>query len=110
MIKMNFKKAINIVLNEAESSALGECTSEGAEVLEACEVVNQFVRYLPEEFTNDRTPNMIKTKTYTDFCDDAEKMLDFTNLSKEEFLNSYSYIDELEYNATRSKTKEQNEY
>ena len=35
---MNFSDAINIVLNEAESSALGECSSEGAEVLEACEV------------------------------------------------------------------------
>jgi len=53
---MNFIEAINIVLNEAESSALGECSSEGSEVLEACELVNQFIKYLPEEFTSDETP------------------------------------------------------
>jgi hypothetical protein len=100
---MNFKEAINIVLNEAESSALGECTSEGAEVLEACEVVNQFVRYLPEEFTNDKTPNKQKMSEYSDFCNDDEKMLDFKNLSKSEFLKSYSYLNEIEYNLTRIK-------
>ena len=103
---MNFIEAINIVLNEAEVSALGECSSEGAEVLEACEVVSQFVKYLPKEFTSDETPNMIKTKTYADFCDDAEKMLDFVKLNKNEFLSSYSYITELEYNITRSKYRE----
>ena len=100
---MNFLKAINMVLNEAESSALGD---NNEEVLDACEVVNQFIKYLPEEFTNDKTPNMIKTKTYTDFCDDAEKMIDFVNLSKREFLSSYSYLTEIEYNLTRSKYRE----
>ena len=100
---MNFLKAINMVLNEAESSALGD---NNEEVLDACEVVNQFIKYLPEEFTNDQTPNMIKTKTYTDFCDDAEKMIDFVNLSKREFLSSYSYLTEIEYNLTRSKYRE----
>jgi hypothetical protein len=63
---MNFSEAINIVLNEAESSALGECSSEGAEVLEACEVVNQFIKYLPEEFANDATPNRQKISEYAD--------------------------------------------
>ena len=103
---MNFKEAISIVLNEAEISALGERTDEHLRVLRACEVVDQFVRYLPEEFTNDRTPNMIKTRTYTDFCDDAEKMIDFVNLSKTDFLSSYSYLTETEYNLTRSKYRE----
>ena len=103
---MNFKKAINIVLNEAESSALGECTSEGAEVLEACEVVNQFVRYLPEEFKNDDTPNKQKLSEYTDFLDDSEKMKDFNILSKDDFLKSYSYITENEYNITRRKSRQ----
>ena len=105
---MNFKKAINIVLNEAESSALGECASEGAEVLEACQVVNLFVRYLPKEFTNDDTPNKQKMSPYTDFCDDAEKMVNFSNLSKDDFLKSYSYITEEEYNLTRIKYRENN--
>ena len=34
------------------------------------------------------------------FTDDAEKMRDFKILTKEEFLNSYSYITEEEYNLT----------
>ena len=102
---MNLEKALELVLNEAESSALGECSSEGAEVLEACEVVSQFVKYLPEEFTNDKTPNMIKKTKYTDFCDDEEKMVDFKRLNKSNFLSSYSYLTELEYNLTRNKVK-----
>ena len=39
----------------------------------------------------------------TDFCDDAEKMRDFHTLSKEDFLFSYSYVTEEEYNLTRMK-------
>lgn len=35
-----------------------------------------------------------------DFIDDEEKMLDFHNLTKEEFLFTYSYLNEEEYNAT----------
>ena len=34
------------------------------------------------------------------FTDDTEKMRDFKILTKEEFLNSYSYITEEEYNLT----------
>ena len=34
---------------------------------------------------------------YTDFTDDEEKMRDFYELSKEEFLFSYSYLTEEEY-------------
>ena len=36
----------------------------------------------------------------TDFTDDEEKMKDFYFLTKEEFLNSYSYLTEEEYNLT----------
>ena len=100
---MNFIEAINIVLNEAEVSALGERTDEHLRVLKACEVVSQFIKYLPEEFTNDKTPNMIKKTKYTDFCNDEEKMVDFKRLNKNDFLSSYSYITELEYNLTRKK-------
>ena len=35
------------------------------------------------------------------FITDVEKMADFKILSKEEFLNSYSYITDDEYEATR---------
>ena len=41
--------------------------------------------------------NQMKLKSFTD---DAEKMRDFKILTKEEFLNSYSYITEEEYNLT----------
>lgn len=34
------------------------------------------------------------------FISDDEKMLDFINLSKDEFLQSYSYLTEEEYDAT----------
>lgn len=34
------------------------------------------------------------------FIDDKEKMVDFKNLTKEEFLKSYSYLTEKEYDAT----------
>ena len=34
------------------------------------------------------------------FVDDAEKMVDFNTLTKEEFLQSYSYLTEAEYEAT----------
>ena len=37
----------------------------------------------------------------TDFLDDEEKMYDFDRLTKEEFLFSYSYLSEEEYNLTR---------
>jgi hypothetical protein len=34
------------------------------------------------------------------FIDDEEKMIDFNTITKEQFLNSYSYITEEEYNLT----------
>ena len=38
--------------------------------------------------------------TVNSFVDDREKMRDFYFLSKDEFLESYSYLTEEEYNAT----------
>ena len=106
---MNFKEALNIVVNEAEVSAIGERTDEHLRILKACEIVNQFAKYLPEGFTRDETPKRYAPVEYSDFCDDEEKMKDFNTLSKEEFLSGYSYLTELEYNATRSKQKERGE-
>ncbi len=37
---------------------------------------------------------------YKSFTDDEEKMRDFYILSKQEFLQSYSYLTELEYDLT----------
>ena len=41
--------------------------------------------------------SMFEAKSFTD---DEEKMKDFYELSKEEFLRSYSYMTEEEYDAT----------
>lgn len=40
-------------------------------------------------------------KFNTSFIDDQEKMIDFFELTKEEFLQSYSYLTEEEYEATK---------
>ncbi len=41
-----------------------------------------------------------------DFIDDKEKMNDFEKLSKKEFLESYSYLTEEEYDSTLKIYKE----
>lgn len=53
---------------------------------------------------------MIKHETieYTDFCDDEEKMRDFAIMTKNEFLMSYSYLTEEEYDLTAKRIKEKN--
>ena len=51
---MKLEQAIELVLNEAESSALGECSSEGDKVLEAVELARHFFKqygYHFNEFT-----------------------------------------------------------
>lgn len=100
---MNFSDAIYLVVRKAENCAL---RSDDTKSLEACEVVKQFISHLPNSFENDQTPNMQKLGEYTDFYDDEEKMKDFQELSKKEFLASYSYLVEEEYNLTRMKEKE----
>lgn len=100
--KMNFSDAIWLVVREAESSALGENNNE---TLDACNIVKEFIRYLPSDFENDDTPNKQRISEYSDFCNDPQKMSDFEKLSKREFLDSYSYLHELEYNLTRMKVR-----
>ena len=43
-----------------------------------------------------------KPKQYKSFIDDKEKMKDCYISSKEEFLKSYSYLNEIEYDLTKS--------
>ena len=43
---------------------------------------------------------------YTDFTDDEEKMRDFFILTKEEFLASYAYLTEEEYDLTKEAVDE----
>lgn len=42
------------------------------------------------------------------FIDDGEKMRDFFTLTKEEFLDSYSYLTEEEYDATAKYVEDHN--
>ena len=104
---MNFSDAIYLVVRKAENCAL---RSDDTKSLEAWEVVKQFVKHLPNSFENDDTPNMQRLGEYTDFCDDKDKMKNFNELSKDEFLSRYSYIAEEEYNATRIKERSNGQY
>ena len=49
---MNLGKAFELVLNEAETSALGECSSEGNEVLEAVDLLQNFYEQYGHQFEN----------------------------------------------------------
>lgn len=53
------------------------------------------------QFANPSVENTIRT-----FTDDIDKMRDFDRLSKEDFLASYDYISEKEYDATAKELKE----
>ena len=48
----------------------------------------------------------IPVETPHPFTDDTEKMRDFFELTKDEFLASYSYLTEAEYDATAAAVKE----
>lgn len=47
---------------------------------------------------------LVHNSDSNDFIDNADMMLDFHTLSKEEFLRTYSYITEREYEETKRKT------
>ncbi len=99
---MKLRDAIDVVLNEAESSALGE---NNQEIMEAITLLHDFLEWVADdikiwdEMTNDGF-------ILQDFFNDANKMKDFELLSKEEFLNQHPFIKEKEYNLTRLKQKE----
>lgn len=49
---MKLKEAIDLILNEAETSALGESTKEGDKVLEAIELYREFHQIYGRFFEN----------------------------------------------------------
>lgn len=51
-------------------------------------------------------PAKEKALVYHDFCDDEEKMVDFKEMTKSDFLSFYSYLTEEEYEMTEAKVKE----
>ena len=104
--ELSFKEALEIVINEAEVSAIGNRDDTQLQVLKAVEVVQQFSTYLPDSFNNDALPQKVSTIEPTDFSKDWNKMVDFHKMSKKEFLHNYSYITEEQYNLTRAKYME----
>ena len=48
----------------------------------------------------------VKDEGFTDFIDDHDKMFDFLELSKDEFLASYSYLTEAEWRLTKLRVLE----
>ena len=69
--------------------------------------VNNFDNYMFShtdevyELCNLAIASIISIKRKMSFIDDKEKMFDFKKLSKEDFLFSYSYLTEEEYDATK---------
>lgn len=100
---MKLREAIDIVLNEAESSALGE---NNQETMKALTLLHDFLEWVADdikiwdEMTNDGF-------ILEHFYNDANKMKDFELLSKEEFLKQHPFVKEKEYNLTRLEQKEQ---
>tara|TARA_R110000765_G_scaffold226641_1_gene330575 strand:- start:465 stop:785 length:321 start_codon:yes stop_codon:yes gene_type:complete len=103
---MRLSEAIELVLDEAETSALGDLSENknSQEVIKALDVVRDFYDNHGKRFRNYTTNELeCSTHAHSDFCDDKDKMVDFNELTKEEFLSSYSYTTEEEYNLTRMK-------
>ena len=50
---------------------------------------------------------MTKQRNPLSFANDEEKMVDFLLLTKEEFLQSYSYLTEEEYDATEAEVQKE---
>jgi 2-polyprenyl-3-methyl-5-hydroxy-6-metoxy-1,4-benzoquinol methylase len=100
---MELRTAIELVLNEAEASALGE---NNQDTLEAVTLLHDFLDWVADDVKMwDET---IQQDELHDFLQDQNKMLDFNELSKQEFLDKYPFTTEQEYNITRINQKNQN--
>jgi hypothetical protein len=101
---MELRQAIDIVLNEAESSALGDGNNEA---LEAVTLLHDFLDWVADDVKMWDKHND-GDYAIQSFFDNHEKMNDFQELSKEEFLSRHPFTSEDEYNTTRREQKEQN--
>jgi hypothetical protein len=98
---MELRKAIEFVLNEAETSALGDGNNQ---VLEAVTLLHDFFDWVADDVKVwDR--HMEYSYEIQSFTEDSERMSDFHELSKAEFLNKYPFTTEEEYNITRMEDK-----
>ena len=71
-----------------------------AKVSELAQELNALTSQKKEQETASHSPVGNEPKELTSFIDDEEKMRDFRKITKEEFLESYSYITEAEYEMT----------
>ncbi|MGN1107381.1 MAG: YodL domain-containing protein, partial [Huintestinicola sp.] len=71
-----------------------------AKVSELAQELNTLTSQKKEQETASHSPVGNETQELTSFIDDEEKMRDFRKITKEEFLESYSYITEAEYEMT----------
>ena len=71
-----------------------------AKVSELAQELNTLTSQKKEQEAATHSPVGNEPKELTSFIDDEEKMRDFRELTKEEFLESYSYITEAEYEMT----------
>ena len=104
---METKEEIIATLDSIKESIENECISYGEihylqthqqEVLDYGDIMMAQWADISEEEWNRR-------ELYTDFLDDLDKVYDLLIISKEEFLNSYSYLTEKEYDLTLDKIK-----
>ncbi len=58
-----------------------------------------------EEDDDMESLEVVTAPQYHDFCDDVDKMRDFPNMTKADFLAFYSYLTEEEYDMTVEKLK-----
>ena len=102
---MDTKEEIMATLDSIKKSIENECISWGEiaylqshqqEVLEYGDIdMAQWADISEEEWNNG--------ELYTDFLDDLDKVYDLLIISKEEFLDYYSYLTEKEYDLTLEK-------
>jgi 2-polyprenyl-3-methyl-5-hydroxy-6-metoxy-1,4-benzoquinol methylase len=99
---MELRQAIDIVLNEAETSALGDGNNEA---LEAVTLLHEFLEWVADDV---KAWDKFAEDGYViqSFLDDKERMNDFQELSKDQFLNKYPFTSEEEYNLTRVEEKD----
>ena len=95
VVAMN-KKGVNV--NDIEMLNVHYISADGSTGYKDI-TPEQYIVY--RNHTEER-PQQMKAalKRFVHFADDAEKMVDFKLLSKEEFLESYSYLSVAEYDAT----------
>ena len=80
--------------SERQFAIVSSLEDELERLINEVEEVHESTDFFDEEDKDDPSKE--------NFIDDAEKMADFVELTKSEFLSSYSYLTEQEYNNTRN--------